>query len=112
MKITFSKEPDFYGYGGTPQYHSKCFSYRLSVIREGPVKKGKPAIEQWMLHFNPAKRKVLMPNAWIKVGTIFETRKQAVKAARDHDLFLRAEKAVQKKMKGKNEKKKGSRKSS
>jgi len=99
MKIKFPKEPDYYGYNGTPQFHSKCFSYRISVFREGPVDKGKARIEQWMLHFNPYKRKVLIPGNWIKVGSIFETRKKAIKAANQHSILLAVEKKMRKKRK-------------
>lgn len=101
MKIHFSKKPDSYDYQGTPQFHSACGKYRLRHLRVGLVgKNGKAKIDEWWLHFNPDTGRKVKTIEWLKIHSIFISKKEAKHAANEHDLFLRAEKHVKKKQKG------------
>lgn len=97
--IQFPKEPNCYDLYGAPYYYSKCNKYRLRHIRTGFVnKKGKCAIEQWFIYYNHGRK--LDWSDSIPINRICQTRKEAIKLANNHDLFLRAEKHVKKKQKG------------
>ncbi len=103
MKITFPKEPQYYDFQNTPHYFSACNKYRLLHFRSGFVnrKSGKCTHDFWSVQFNTSSGKDLNWKNSITVASPFGSRKKAIKAANEHDLFLRAEKAVVKKMKGK-----------
>jgi hypothetical protein len=102
MKITFPKKPQFYDSHNTPYYFSKCNKYRLLHFRTGFVQKnGKCKHDVWCVHYNTSKGKDIIWKSCAVVVNFVPSKKKAKKAAREHDLFLRAEKAVAKKMKRK-----------